>query len=325
MERSLKKLKSIPLLELALKARRDKKYEAYIFILKEGLKNNDEECIYLLAQWYDYKGRYEKAVKLFKKNNNHFKSMAKFAGYTSVGLECEKDIKKANEIRLCILNSSGNYFAKGLCFLYESGCFHNQKKAFENFLKAAEEGDSEGQNYLSTLFDTENNKVEGFKWNLKSAEQGNLEAIDKMPMRYYEGMGIKKDFEKALYWDAITLRSHDYSHYLYHELNIPDRKLKGCDVDSLINLHLARCYLHGEKVNERSLYLSWYFYKKTKEVEAIVELRKLKNSVFKEFANNFKVILTLLCISKISSKYLNIPKDIFVLLAKCVFDDLKKK
>jgi hypothetical protein len=101
-------------------------------------------------------------------------------------------------------------------------------------------------------------------------------------------------------------------------------KSKLPDLDSLINLHLARCYLSGEYVNERNIYLSWYFYKKTKEVEGIGELSKLEKSVFNEFATSFKVILTLLCISKISSKYLNIPKDIFVLLAKCIYNDLKK-
>jgi hypothetical protein len=54
MEGSLKKIKVTAFLELVLEARRNKNYEAYILILKEVLKNNDKEYIYLLVNYYYY-------------------------------------------------------------------------------------------------------------------------------------------------------------------------------------------------------------------------------------------------------------------------------
>ena len=38
------------------------------------------------------------------------------------------------------------------------------------------------------------------EWTAKSAEQGLAEAMDNLGLYYYNGYGVKKDDETAIYW-----------------------------------------------------------------------------------------------------------------------------
>ena len=65
--------------DLALKARKDERYNDCLSILKEVSNNNDANCVYLLAQcyyggFYEVRQDYTEAFELFRKNINHFKS-----------------------------------------------------------------------------------------------------------------------------------------------------------------------------------------------------------------------------------------------------------
>jgi TPR repeat protein len=133
-------------------AKKNDKYDDYISILEEGSENNDPECIYHLGLSYiglnGYKLRQDKlkALNLFKKNNNHFKSMAMIcvllASYDNF------DKIEVYDLGIKILNSLGNHFAKGYCFKYGFGT----EKAFKEFLTSVEEGDDQGQYEVGYCF-----------------------------------------------------------------------------------------------------------------------------------------------------------------------------
>jgi TPR repeat protein len=176
-----KKLKSESFFELALKAKKEERYGDYVSILKEGSKNNDSECIYYLGicyfeGWYGKEMNDKKAFKLFRKNKNHFKSMAHVVCMLKNGIGCSRNEVEGEELQLKILNSIGNHFAKGRCLFYQSG---TAEAAFEEFLIAAKEGDEIAQWFVACRFKLNykmdskiTDKTEAHKWFLKSAEQG---------------------------------------------------------------------------------------------------------------------------------------------------------
>jgi hypothetical protein len=123
-----------------------------------------------------------------------------------------------------------------------------------------------------------------------------------------------------LYWRKKYFKSSGNSRDLRCDLQVSTEDLKKRDLDSLINLHLARCYLKGEKVNEKNEYLSWYFYKKTKEIDGKKELKQLEETTFKRFIECYKMVVILLCIGKFSRH----PKKVFMLIGKEIFWTIKK-
>jgi TPR repeat protein len=296
----------------ALKAKKHEEYDKYVSILQEGLKNNDAECIYLLGQCYEY-GWYinrdqMKALKLYKKNSNHPKSMCKVASELW---------KKYNDIRferiIRIILKSSDHFAKGYCMLKGIG-IKDDIKGFEEMLVSAEEGDAEGQYHVAFCFENgygvDQNQTKAYEWFLKSSNQGYPLSQYRLANYFHYCIEVPKDYEKSLYWYRKYFKSSGICIDLQNILQI-SKKVKECELDSLINLKLARCYLSGKKVRKKNDFLSWFFYKKTKEIKGKQELKQLEETVFKEF----NTIFTLLCIGKFS-KY---PKEVFMLIGKEIF------
>jgi hypothetical protein len=306
----------------ALKAKKHEDYDEYISILKEGSKNNDPECIYLLGISYvgvnGHKLRKDKlkALNLFQKNNSHFKSMAGICVLKYFDIYCAIEVY---DLGIKILNSFGNHFAKGYCFKYGFGTEANPEKAFKEFLTSAEEGDDQGQYEVGICFKRGSgvpiDKKKAYEWFLKSGEQANDDAMYELGQYYNRGFKILNDYEKSIYW-SIKYCKWIREYFPLEELLKIDI-LKPCDLDSLINLKLARHYI---SIHEYDEYLSWHFYKKTKEIDGKQELKELEGSTFKRFVECYKVIQTVLCIGK----YSKCPKEVFMLIAKEIFWTIKK-
>jgi TPR repeat protein len=331
MEGSLKKLKSSSfLIEEALKAKKEGRYSDFVNFLNEGSNVNDSECNFHLAKCHFY-GYYEvtrdrsKAYELYRKNvkKHHYKSMAIFADLLRI---IDKDWLGANELGRIILNYSDNMFAKAYCYKWGLGTEVNHKKAFAGFVKSAEEeedDDSQFQigNYFELAFEievfdeirpVEYNKIKSIEWYLKSAEQGNLDAQNSLAFILKE-----TDYEKSLFWLKKYYKASGDAYELAKTLNLSTTKiLRSNEIDLLVDQHLADCYLIGKNVNEKNEYLSWYFFKKS---GSSLRLKELEQTIFKGFAECLKTTLTLLCISKYYASNRNIPKDVFVMLAKYVW------
>jgi hypothetical protein len=146
----------------------------------------------------------------------------------------------------------------------------------------------------------------------QSGEQGNAKAQEYL-ISMFRYNDIFKSYEKSLYWSKKYFKSSGSTHYdLPRQLKIKELHSETHNLDSLVDLHLARCYLSGKKVEEKNEYLSWYFYKKTKEKSGKKKLKALEETVFKKFVRCYNVIITLLCIGKFSKH----PKEVFVMIAK---------
>lgn len=309
-----KKQKSESLYSLALKARKENRYTEYISILNQGLEEGDADCIYLLAQCY-YFGYYrieknkDKANELFKKNKHHDKSIVFDLQYNGYLL-----------LDYSIINNLKNHYAKGIYFYYlcDEESYEINAKAFEEFLKSAEEGDDEAQFECGILlingYGIDKNEQKAMEWFVKSAEQGNIHAIRRM-IHQLEYTDILYKHEGLMYWYKKEYFASKMNQLAFKLRIVHNEEVKDCDqLDSLINLHLARYYF--AKKND---YLSWYFFKKTNEIDGKKELKLLEEKTFSEFVRIYKVILTVLCIGKFSPY----PKEVFVMIAKEIWKTIK--
>jgi hypothetical protein len=304
-------------LNLALKAKIEERYKDYVKFLKLGSQNNDAECTYLLGigcynDHYGLKMEMKNIFDLFKNNKDHFKSITMVARMLKFGMGCETNIRKSNELGIKILNSNGNHLCKVLCYNLGIGIKDN-KKAFEECLISAKKGEDDGQYNMGIFYQTgtgiEKNDIEAFKWYLKAAEQKNVEALAEVGRCFYHGNGVRRDYEKSLYFFKKYYIASGNLRYIKFAFNYRIKNIDEYNIDSLIDFELARYYY----LSEETKYLSWYFYKKTKELKGIKKLVELEKGSFKTFVESHKNCLTLLCISKNCK---NIPKDIFIMLAK---------
>ncbi|MBW2615332.1 MAG: SEL1-like repeat protein [Deltaproteobacteria bacterium] len=95
-------------------------------------------------------------------------------------------------------------FDKGLEY------YNNQsyQEALSFFLRAAEQGDANGQNYAGLIYDAgkgiQKDEIEAIKWFLKAAEQGHKFARYNLGLQYYIGDEVAKDYQKALKWFLLA-------------------------------------------------------------------------------------------------------------------------
>lgn len=79
----------------------------------------------------------------------------------------------------------------------------------EGQIKAANEGDAEAQLFLGRHYCEEKDYVAAAQWYRKAAEQGNLEAPEELGNIYYEGRGVKRDWNEALKWYFAAAELYD--------------------------------------------------------------------------------------------------------------------
>lgn len=92
----------------------------------------------------------------------------------------------------------------GFKYYIGKGVQQNYIKAFEWYLKAANQGHFEAQNNLGELYEygkgVEQDSAKAFIWYLKAAEQGDALAQSNVGTLYHRGHGVEKDYAKAIEW-----------------------------------------------------------------------------------------------------------------------------
>ena len=85
--------------------------------------------------------------------------------------------------------------------MVSSGAFAAEKAdLLATVRQAAEQGDAIAQVSLSSLYYTEKNYAQAFKWAKKAADQGNAHAQEIVGVLYHEGQGVKQDYAQARLW-----------------------------------------------------------------------------------------------------------------------------
>ena len=91
-------------------------------------------------------------------------------------------------------------FYKGVA-AYETGNF---KLAYEEFLKAADQGDASTQYGLGVMYSEGQGVPQDYQaatqWYRKAAEQGDAVAQHNLGVMYSEGQGVPQDYQTAVRW-----------------------------------------------------------------------------------------------------------------------------
>jgi TPR repeat protein len=113
---------------------------------------------------------------------------------------------------------------------YENGkVYYNNKEfaqALDCFLKAAEQGHTDAQNYLGIIYSEKyNNYHEAIKWFTRAAaEKGNVKAQINLGDGYFNGTLGEKNQKKAAYWySQVAEQSHQVILEIFHIDEIYDR------------------------------------------------------------------------------------------------------
>ena len=102
-----------------------------------------------------------------------------------------------------------------------NGLEEDEKKAFEMCLKIEKEtnGDHWAQFRLGSCYQyghsTDQDHNKGFEFYTKSAEQGNIIAMNSLGFRYYNGEGCDQNFTKAFEWQEKSANL-GYSNAMYN-------------------------------------------------------------------------------------------------------------
>lgn len=88
-------------------------------------------------------------------------------------------------------------------------------KAIKWYLKAANQGDSLAQLKLAEMYHyilplRELNRIEAIRWYQKAADQGLIEAQYNLGFIYYNGQGVKKNYNKAFEWYLKAAEQGDF-------------------------------------------------------------------------------------------------------------------
>lgn len=92
----------------------------------------------------------------------------------------------------------------GACYRKGEGVEQNDSKAFEWYLKAAEQGDRDAQYNLGLMYrkgkGVEQSESKAFEWYLKAADQGDADAQIIVGYMYQKGIGVGQNDNKAVEW-----------------------------------------------------------------------------------------------------------------------------
>lgn len=126
------------------------------------------------------------------------------------GLGVEKNIQKSIYFyeKAAILDDV--MAIKSMAYIYASDEFKRDiPKAIEYFEKAILLGDVDAIIGLAYLLASENNNSKAIELFVKAASLGNVEAMVYLGERYYWGMGVKKNYAKAIEWYQKALESEN--------------------------------------------------------------------------------------------------------------------
>jgi len=147
---------------------------------------------------------YSKAYKWYERaaKQNYSKSQNNLGYMLQHGYGVTKDIKQAKKWYQ-LSADQGNRSAQ-----YRLAVIHhldkNYEYAFNWFILAANQNQSDAQNFIGTYYQKGNfvvkDDTKAAYWYLKSAKQDNGSAQKNLGVLFTYGDGVKKDYSKAIYW-----------------------------------------------------------------------------------------------------------------------------
>ncbi|KAF9991034.1 hypothetical protein BGZ79_004727, partial [Entomortierella chlamydospora] len=95
-------------------------------------------------------------------------------------------------------------YTQGCAYFYGKGDAQDYTKAFECFLKAANQGHIDSHNKLGYMYDRglgiKQDFVAALKWYQIAADNGYAKSQYNLGIKYQEGQGVPKDYVKAMEW-----------------------------------------------------------------------------------------------------------------------------
>ncbi|KAF9989482.1 hypothetical protein BGZ79_004980, partial [Entomortierella chlamydospora] len=95
-------------------------------------------------------------------------------------------------------------YTQGCAYFYGKGDAQDYSKAFECFLKAANQGHIDSHNKLGYMYDNglgiKQDSVAALKWYQIAADNGYATSQYILGIKYQEGQGVPKDYIKAVEW-----------------------------------------------------------------------------------------------------------------------------
>ncbi len=186
---------------------------------KDKAEAGDAEAQYQLAAYLDRAGRYDEALKWFLKAAEQDFPMAFFKlgwrvriqespVYERMGITADSLYNKAHKLALPLAKNGNAWGQLVMGYLYEfgaGGLAKNHEEAFKWFLKSAEQGNAEAQERVGCYYyyglGIAKNKEEGVKWYRKAAEQGDPDAQCVIGDFYMQGDGgFAKNEKEGLKW-----------------------------------------------------------------------------------------------------------------------------
>lgn len=100
-------------------------------------------------------------------------------------------------------------FEQAAMLLQGRGGVDDRAEGMRLMMIAAEKGDPDAQCYIGLAYRDGNSTLpvdpaESLKWIRRSAEGGNIMAIEELGYKYYEGFGVEQDYEEAFRWLSLA-------------------------------------------------------------------------------------------------------------------------
>eukprot|EP00475_Leptophrys_vorax_P004179 TRINITY_DN12495_c0_g1_i1.p1 TRINITY_DN12495_c0_g1~~TRINITY_DN12495_c0_g1_i1.p1 ORF type:complete len:388 (-),score=126.50 TRINITY_DN12495_c0_g1_i1:26-1150(-) len=180
----------------------------------------DARTLYAHAAWLlQKKNKPEEAVPILQyaaveQKLPHAHQLLAELYYNEIGVE--KDYEKAVEHfqAAADLNHGPSYVSLGFMFENGHGCEKDFVKAFEWYKKSAEEADDPvGMVNLAIMHRNARGTTQNFeemkKWLERAALMKNPRAMLELGNMYFGGMGVKKNYPRALRWYLKSLAEED--------------------------------------------------------------------------------------------------------------------
>lgn len=167
--------------------------------------------LYNEAQGYAWSGEYLNAIEYYKKaaDVGYAYALIEIAMIYYNGGDSSKQPVPENKTEAC------RWFVKaaqagepvgmlnaGRSYHYGRGVEKDYKEALKWLLKASEGGieDKEIATEIGACYLRLNKDPEAFQWTLRGANAGNTVGMSNAGYLYMEGLGVKKDYNQAMYW-----------------------------------------------------------------------------------------------------------------------------
>ena len=262
--------------------------------LKKLARENNPYALYELGN-SEYYGeiagypRYEKAYEYHKKaaSFNHPTScwmLAHMILNKKIGSLSDDDILLANEYldKAISLNSVSALNTKGLCYLngWTKDKKKNINKAVEYFKKAIKENYIYAYNNLGNVYEMNKDYKKAFVCYLKSADEEESWACNKVGLYYYNGTGTKKDLEKSYYYFnlgaqcPIKTRNEWNIYNLVNLFYLKGNASLGIAKDLDKSIQLLESIKQLQEANELLLYAYYEKYLNNKNADNLNKLTK---------------------------------------------------